>query len=187
MLGGVAGLLLVVGLAMNVVGVALSSLRDLAGLWGALAQRLRHYQQRTVARLRATWRRLRGIQPQVHYVSGSSGVSVGVSSDAGGITVWNAMSDDLDAEEAIRRLRTRTDSLSERVSIERSQRLEEVARLRERASDLEQEMKLQAQALHIRIDDIDVKPAGQRATGALLVICGSILMFLGGLMSAGVS
>jgi hypothetical protein len=60
---------------------------------------------------------------------------------------------------------------------EAARRTEEIEQLSSRAGQLERTVESRFGALDARIDDFDVRPAGRRAMGAVLVICGSALMF----------
>ncbi len=60
---------------------------------------------------------------------------------------------------------------------------EDVERLSRDSKRLHDTVEDRLLALDQRIDDFDVKPAGQRALGALLVLCGTVLMFAAGLLA----
>lgn len=173
--------LLVLGLLMNVAGVVLSSSRDLAGLWRAVGAAILARCHAARGWLRRRWAALTGkrADAQVHAVSGSAGISVGGS---GTVFAWNPAPDGMDLETAIKRFRDRTDNLNEMISFEGKQRSEGDARLHSRVEEVDERLTRSVEALEERVDDFDVKPAGQRAIGALLVLGGTILMFTGGLI-----
>lgn len=174
--------LLVLGLLMNVAGVVLSSSRDLAGLWRTVGASTLAKWHAARGWLRREWAALTGkkVGTQVRPVSGSSAnISDGSSCS---VFAWEPAPDGMDLETAIRRFRNRTDNLNEMISFEGKQRSEGDARLHSRVEKVDKRLTRSVETLEERVDDFDVKPAGQRAVGALLVVGGTILMFTGGLI-----
>lgn len=173
--------LLVIGLLMNVVGVILSSSRDLAGLWIGWTAAVTAGHRVAYGWLRRKWAAItrRRVDARVQAVSGSASASFGGS---GTVFVWNTAPDGMDLETAIARFRDRTDNLHDMVSFEATRRAEEDAQLSVRLEELATSLTSSVEALEERVHDFDVKPAGQRAIGALLVVGGTFLMFAGGLV-----
>lgn len=181
--------LIVVGMTMNIFGVVLGSFRDLSSEARALGRFLTRPGRPQVARVRDFWRRLRGKAPESHAASVSGGASVSVGA-SGTAFVWYDIPDDLETPQVLDRLKRRTDSLQQMVRHEAAARVEAVdalqARidaLQARIADAQQQSERGLSSIRERIDDIDVKPAGQRAFGALLVILGTALMAIGGLLA----
>jgi hypothetical protein len=173
--------LLTLGCIMNVVGVILGSSRDLVVLGSAIAEYARSLATSAWQLARRLWMRVLG-RKQDAQVLGISGSAHAVSSGKATLFTWNDIPDDLSVDEVVLRLRSRTDSLRDMLEHERSVRSDVVDRVDARVRDVEAELDTGLKALDARIDDIDVKPAGQRAIGAVLIICGSALMFIGGLL-----
>ena len=174
--------LLVVGLVMNAAGIALGSSRDLAALFRSLSGRIRSSLSALAAGVRSVWRRLRGKTPpgNVYSVGGIASVSASASGSA---LVWSGMPDGLSPEEAIGRLVSRTDALREMLAAEAKRHSDDVERISGDDRQFREAAEERFRALDERIDDFDVKPAGQRALGALLVLCGTVTMFAGGLLA----
>lgn len=170
--------LIVTGLLMNIVGVALSSSRDLKALGRTVGSVVAARFRRVMSWLRRGWTRLRGLKvdSQVQSVSGSGSVASGAYGTA---FAWNPAPDGMDLETAIQRFRDRTDNLHDMVKFESERRVEEDGRISQRLEELATGLAASVAQLEERVDDFDVKPAGQRAIGALLIVCGTILMFVG--------
>lgn len=178
---GVGLALLISGLVMNVVGVVLSSSRDLLSLSAALSERLSAMRNTLRSRVNTAWARLLR-KPQNVQVLSVSGAASATSSASGTVFAWNAVPEDASPEDAIRGLKSRTDSLHEMIRFESQRRSEDIKRLSIRVGQMEVDLASETERLETRIDEFDVEPAGQRATGALLVVLGSLLMFAGGLL-----
>jgi hypothetical protein len=175
-------ILLVAGLVMNATGVAMGSSRDLSRLCRAAGDRIAKRTHAIVSRTRALWARIRRreVATQVLSVEGAGHTVFGGSAT---VFAWDAVPDGLEPAQAIARLRSRTDNLHQMIAFESTRRREDVDRLSQEVSSLGVSTESRLTALDSRIDDLDVKPARQRAMGAILVICGSILMFAGAVIN----
>ncbi len=175
-------ILLAAGLALNVTGICLGSSRDLGTVWSAVAASTQRMLSRGRSWILLTWRRmLRRPGPSS---SGSASISAGVAVASGGTGhawAWNPVPDD-DVATAVVRLRERDETLREMIGHESNRRCEDVRRLESVHSELTSTVREEVQRLNDRIDDFDVKPAGQRGLGAVLVVCGTIMMTVGGIL-----
>jgi len=172
--------LLVTGLVMNVVGVLLGSSRDLS----RLVRDTIHRAASTVAHLRArfaAWWRRRVLNRKPETLSGSFEAKVHLNYSADGYA-WHGVSDDAALEDTVKALVSRTDTLHDLVDKEREERRAGLKGLGARLDEVSAHFADTASQLEQRIDDFDVRPAGQRAFGAILVGLGTILMFAGGLI-----
>jgi len=179
----VAVTLLVIGLLMNISGVALGSSRDLTWFARRIRSQLVSAANAVGSRLRQLWFRLSGQKQHRKIICGTGNITL-TSSVSATASVWRGVPDGVEPAEAIRRLRDRTDTLHDMLASESARRSDEVQRLTRESEELKHQLDSDLATLHSRIDDFDVKPAGMRATGAVLVICGSALMFVAGLMSS---
>ncbi|NTW29547.1 MAG: hypothetical protein HGA39_09340 [Coriobacteriia bacterium] len=173
--------ILVLGFVMNVAGVAISSSRDLQWLKVTVLGWARESRMAAASRLRAAWSRLRGGKVRPQAISGSASINIATGSWATGFA-WNEIPDGLDLGETVKRLQSRTDILLQMCLNESAGRAEAIGQIKAVVSETTESVNARFVDLDARIHDFDVKPAGQRATGALLVICGSVLMFASGFM-----
>jgi len=175
--------LLVIGLLMNVSGVALGSSRDLTWFVRRIRCQLASVVHAVGSRVRRLRLRLSGQKQQRRDICVSVNATVTSSVSATG-SVWRGVPDGLEPTDAIQRLRDRTDTLYEMLARESARRSEEIQRLTDESQACKHQLESDLATLRSHIDDFDVKPAGMRATGAVLVICGSALMFVAGLISS---
>lgn len=174
--------LLIVGLLLNVTGVVVGSSRDLARLLQSILDRSWRLAQRLRSRLAASLRRLfRRPLPTV-IASGACGISV-ASGGSGTAFVWDSIPDDAELPAVIQSLRLRTDSLRQMLEHDRNQNHAESGRVTDRVNSLAADFERALSEIQERIDDFDTKPSGQRAFGAVLVICGTAMMSVAGFVS----
>ena len=177
----VGGSLLVIGLLLSVAGIVLGSSRDLTALVHLVLAKAHMLFGTVASRVGVWWRRLRrrpnGTSVSVPLAGGVAGASGGSAY----LDVWNPVPDD-DLDTAIARLRERDETLRSMIARASSRQREEISRLEREHASLSAALRREVGRLEGRIDDFDVKPAGQRALGALLVVCGTMLMALGGLL-----
>ena len=170
--------LLLTGLTMNVVGVAVGSSRDLQALGASLLGGFGRARRSLRMSINSITRRLRRQPAPGHSLSVSDAGHV-TSSAEGRILAWNPVPDDPLLAVAV--LRERTDNLHELLKSESVQRAETLGSLTSEIAELEAVVGKGLSKMETRIDDFDVKPAGQRALGAVLVIAGTALMAVAGL------
>ncbi|ADH86827.1 hypothetical protein [Desulfurivibrio alkaliphilus] len=168
--------LFIVGLLMNLTGIVIGSSRDLTKLCKRVLETLTMALAWVLRWLRRQWSRIwkRPKRAEGHAVL--SGVGVGTFTGSCSAYSWNSVPEGIDLPAAIERLRARTDTLQHMMKKEEANRVADVAKLFARLDGLTQDLHTETVSLNEKIDDFDVKPAGQRAIGALLVICGTILM-----------
>jgi flagellar motility protein MotE (MotC chaperone) len=161
---------------MNVVGTLLISHREIEFYLRKIFSRLASIARASGWRLKRLWLRLLGKRHDAKVAAQASMVTaLGLSAT---VSVWPDIPNGLEPEEAINRLRDRTDELRAMLSSEITRRLDEIRKLTGQLERLERKQDAELTKLHSRIDDIDLKPAGKRATGAILAICGTVLMLI---------
>ena len=170
------------GLALNVLGVILGSWRDLSNQFARVVHSIVGSLQRFRDWMRRTWLRFRtrGTTQEISAASVLSSSTVGSAS----ISVWPGLNDDMDIEAQIGALAVRTDTLRDLTGAQAKAQQAETQRLSDNVIKLGAATTDAVDDLRSRLDEIDVRSVGARAFGALLVICGSLLMFVGGLLAA---
>jgi len=175
--------LLVVGFVMNVLGVMIGSWRDLAKATTVTRSAVRAATHSVLTRLKALWRRLFGGRASQTFAV--LGVADAVASGGSvSISVWPAIDDALSPEEKVDKLIMRTQTLHELHLRQSEHQVAATNRLTTDLAEVGARLTTSIEHLDQRIYDIDDKPVTQRAFGAVLVLCGTALMFAGGLMGA---
>jgi hypothetical protein len=166
---------------MSVVGTLLMAHREIEFCQRKIFSCLASIARASGWRLRRLWLRLLGKRHDAKVAAQASMVTaLGFSAT---VSVWPDIPNGLEAEEAINRLRDRTDELRAMLSSETTCRLDEIRKLTGQLERLERKQDAELTKLHSRIDDMDLKPAGKRAMGAILAICGTVLMLVDSFIS----
>ena len=170
------------GLALNVVGILLGSWRDLSIQSARAVRQVTRWASAAWAGLSRMWPRShrRGRAQQLQPTSIRSGQAMGSAA----LMLWPGVTKEMAQDVQISNLAARTDALHDLIKAQAAAQHAQMEQTSVILDKVQAELREDVNGLHERLDDLDVRRAGPRAFGSMLVVCGSVLMTVGGLLAA---